>query len=413
MNNKTFICTILFFLAGSFFAAAQPGINSIYSAYGIGDVSIRDMNSYAPMGGVGIAVPSNKILNTNNPASYSSILRGSYIMELSASGKSINYKNETQTFKANDFVINGAALGFSIAKKMGGAVSLKRYSTVEYYTLANRYLNGSNAKLSEDITGSGGLYVASLGVGLKLTKNLSAGVSGGSIFGSVNKKENIYTSTSDGFVVENNSFYNNFYSNAGIQYRIKKGKYNWIIGATLQPTINLIKEDDYYIKDFSDNIVYQEKGKKSSFEYPMQWGLGISAEKNNSMLSADYIQQNWSATKYKGSAFKTTNLQNIAIGFKHTYKQHLYNYVVDGITFMCGVQAERSYIVINNYRVQSYSVSSGITIPSKKGLYNYTLGLKYGQRGQVSYPLVKENFIECNVALSLGNFLNFGGLKYF
>jgi hypothetical protein len=154
-------------------AQSQPGINSIYSSYGIGDVNIRDMNSYTSMGGVGIAIASDKGINGANPASFAFIPYGTYGMDLSFTGKNITYKNESQSFKANDFVINGAAFSFSLSKKAGASVSLKRYSTAEYYILANRYLEGTNSKLSETITGSGGLYLASAGFGVKLGKALS------------------------------------------------------------------------------------------------------------------------------------------------------------------------------------------------------------------------------------------------
>ncbi len=396
------------------YGVAQPGINSIYSAYGIGDVTIRDKNTLAPMGSVGIAISSEKQVNTTNPASLSYIPRGTYIMELAATGSSINYKNENQSFKANDFVINGAALGFSISKKMGGAVSLKRYSNVEYYTTGNRYLEGTNSKLSEDITGNGGIYLATIGMARKFFhNNLSIGISGGSLFGSVNKKETIYTAISDGFIVENNSFYNNFYFNAGMQYSLKKAGYKWTLGATLQPDIKLYRTDDYYIKDFSDNIVYQDNAKKSRFTYPLQWGVGLTAARNNTMFSADYISQNWANTNYSGSSFRATDLQNLAVGFKHTFTRKFYNRTVDGISLMMGAQTEKSYIIINNYPVKSFSGSAGITIPSKQGLYNYTIGITYGQRGKIDYPLVKENFVECNLAISLGNFLNIGGTKYY
>jgi hypothetical protein len=405
-----FILLLAFFSANIY---AQPGINSIYSSYGVGDVMVRDNNSYTSMGGVGVAIASDRMLNCTNPASYAAIPRGSYVTELSFSGKSIQYTNETQSFKSSDFVLNGAALGFSISKKMGGAVSLKRYSEVEYYTLANRFLQGSNSTLAEDITGTGGLYLATAGIGYKLTKNLSLGISGGSIFGSVNKKENIYLSSTSGFTVDNNSFYNNFYSNAGLQLKFRQSGINWIVGSIIQPSIKLNKYDDYSIKDFSGNVLYQETAKHSRFEYPLQWGVGISAQKLFSTISVDYIRQNWGSTNYIGNSFSTKDLQNIAIGYRHTSLRKLYNRYVDGKTWMLGLQHENSYIVINNYQVQSFAATAGITLPSKNGRFNYTFGLKYGQRGKVVYPLVKESFVELNIAISLGNFINVGGAKYF
>lgn len=414
MQYKIFITFASAVLMITYQSYAQPGINSIYSAYGIGDVSVRENNGYASMGGVGVAMPSNKLLNGNNPASYSTIPYGSYVMELSFSGLSIQYKNQTQTFKANDIVVNGAAFGFNISKKIGAAVSLKRFSTVEYYTLADRYVSGTVSKLSEDITGSGGLYLGTVGVGIKATKNLSLGLTGGSIFGSITKKENIYTSSSDGFIIENNSFYNNFYAKAGLQYKFKTRNYKWVLGATLQPSIELTKLDDYKITDFSENVLLTESQKKSKFKYPLQFGTGFAISKNKSILSADYLQQNWGSTGYRGASFSTTNAQNFAVGFMHTYQMKgARNRIQDGITLMCGLQKDKSYIFINKYQVESFAATAGISFPSKNLLYNYTFGLKVGQRGKIYYPLVKENFVELNMSISLKGFLNVGGAKYF
>ena len=392
---------------------AQPGINSIYSAYGIGDVSIRENNSYSSMGGVGIAIASDRALNGANPASYSALPYGSYFMELSIGGKSIQYTNETQAFKSTDLEINGATLGFNISKRMGGAIALKRYSTVEYYTLANKYLQGTNSTLSESITGTGGLYLASAAVGYRLTKNLSLGLSGGSIFGTINKTENIYVSSSSGYTVVTKSFYNKLYSSAGLQFKFKAAGVNWILGSVVQPSVQLNRYDNFSINDFASNELYKDSTTLNKFKYPLQWGAGISAQKLRNTISFDYIQQNWGSTNYYGNSFYAKNLQNFAVGFKHTAIRKLFNRYVDGKSLMLGVQHELSYIVINDYQVQSTSASVGLNLPSKNGRYNYTLGLKYGQRGKIAYPLVKESFLEFNLNISLGNFINVGGAKYF
>ncbi len=392
---------------------AQPGINSIYSAYGIGDVSIRENNSYFSMGGVGIAITSDKMLNGANPASYAAIPYGSYSMELSVGAKNIQYTNPTQSFSTNDLEINGATLGFNISKRMGGAIALKRYSTVEYSIETSKYLQGTNTSLTENITGTGGLYLATAAVGYNLTKNLSVGVSGGSIFGTIATTENIFITPSSGFSTVTSSFYNKLYTNAGFQLKVKAAGINWILGSVIQPSIQLNRYDDFSITDLSGNPLYQDSTTLNKFKYPLQWGSGITAQKSHSTISFDYIQQNWGATNYFGNSFYTKNLQNFAIGYKHSTTRKLFNRYVEGRSFMLGVQHELSYIVINGYQVQSTSATAGVNFPSKNGRYNYTLGFKYGQRGEIATPLVKESFLELNLNISLANFINVGGAKYF
>ncbi|MFT4024814.1 MAG: hypothetical protein QM664_13645 [Flavihumibacter sp.] len=89
---------------------AQKGINSIYSAYGIGDVQLRDYNGYNGMGGLGVSMPSVTTLNELNPASYGSLPNSRLILELSLTGKSVTYTSRDNQFNAGDFGIKGYCL---------------------------------------------------------------------------------------------------------------------------------------------------------------------------------------------------------------------------------------------------------------------------------------------------------------
>ena len=393
-------------------AWAQPGINSIYSAYGIGDVNIRDWNANTAMGGLGIAMKSDKTLNSLNPASYSTINKGKYMFELSFSGRSLNYINETQNVPAKDLTLNGASLGFNIVKNWGMAIGLKRYSAIDYKTTASRYIIGTNTKLDETIEGTGGLNQAYWGNGFQITKGLSLGVTGGFIWGSANRKENIYTSSTEGLVIEQNTFYNKLYVNAGLQYQFKTGGLSWTLGGTFQPGMNLNKTQDSYIKDMADATLLEDKGRVTAFKYPLQMGGGITVQKGASTLGFDYIQQNWSSTGYKGTGFRTTNLQNFALGYKHTWQRKTPYGWLDGPSLMAGIQQDLSYIIINNRQVKTLAGSVGAILPSKNGMYNYTLALRYGERGNAIYPMVKEKFVDLTLNVSLAGFFYLGGRKY-
>lgn len=385
---------------------AQKGLNSIYSAYGIGDVELRDYNPYSGMGGVGVAMGSEKTLNSLNPASFATLQKNKFMFELSFAGKSATYINENQRIPAGDFSVKRAAFGISLFKNVGTVIGLKRYSTVEYLTVGNRYVLGTDSKLEEEIEGSGGLNQFYFANGFSIKKNLRLGISVGYLFGSVNRNELIYTSSTTGLKVTNGVYYNKMSLQGGLQYAFKTGSYKWTIGGTYQPRIILNKTTDNYITDMSDVKIAEDKAIVGTFHYPEQFSGGVMVKKGAWGVSADYIQQSWGKTGYKGNGFTTTTATNFAVGANYTFTRNHYFYgKSDGVVLSAGFVRDLSYLIVNGRQISSNAGTIGLSIPSKNSLYNYYVGLKAGKRGEAVYPLVKENFVEFHFNFSLSNFL--------
>ncbi|MBZ5855637.1 hypothetical protein [Flavihumibacter profundi] len=393
--------------------SAQSGLNSIYSAYGIGDVQARDYSGYTGMGGLGIALPSEKTLNDINPASYGSYPSNQLMLELSLGGKSVNYVNSTQNIHAGDFTIREASMGISLFKHLGTSFGIKRYSAVDYYTMGNHYLIGTESQLSSHITGTGGLYQFYLSNGVKIGKHLSLGLTVGYLSGSVNKMESIAISAGDSIFVEKNTLYQNFIFNSGIQYQFKTGQLKWIAGGIFQPQATLNTTEDNTIADRSGNKLVQENSRLGDFEYPVQWGAGLTMVKDYWKFGVDFIGQNWSSVNYAGKGFQTTSSGNWAAGFSYSRPKKTLFRTVEGTTYSAGLNYENSYLVINGHQIKSYAGTIGLSLPSQNGLYQYHFNLKVGQRGESTYPLVKEKFVEFNASFSLSSLIYTGGRKYY
>lgn len=391
---------------------AQSGLNSIYSAYGIGDVNIRDYTGFSGMGGLGVAMPSTNTLNDLNPASYGSFPLSRLMLELSFGGKSVNYVNSTQNISAGDFTVRKAALGFSLFRNWGTSFGIKRYSDVEYYTLGNRFLLGTNSKLTSEIKGNGGLYEFFFSNGLKLGKHLNLGLTMGYLSGSVNRKETINTDGSQGVVVDKNDFYQNFYFNTGFQYKFKTGDYSWILGGTFQPQRSLNKTEDNTIQDLNGNTLVQQASILGKFNFPVQWGGGLTMLADDWKIGVDYIGQNWQSVHYAGPGFQTTNSGNWAAGVSYGQPRKTVFGMMDGPTYSAGLNYDQSYLVINGQQIKTIAGTIGISLPSRSGFYQYHFGLKAGQRGSKTYPMVRENFVEFNANISLSSLIYTGGRKY-
>jgi hypothetical protein len=386
--------------------------NSIYSAYGVGDINIRDWNAYTSMGGVGIALKSERTLNELNPASYSALTNHRYILELAAAGTSVNYISKDDNQQATDFNIKRAAFGMNLFKHVGTVFGIRKFSTVAYQTYASRYIEGSSSSVLEKIKGTGGINQLFISNSYAIGKHLSLGVSTGLLFGSVNKQELVYFNSGDGVNIETNNYYSGAFINTGVQYAFKTGKTIWTIGGTFQPSLKLNDEATSEIKDLSDNVLRESSTSSSKFQYPSQLAGGIAIKRGGSTIGVDYMHQDWASVNYKGASFTTTNLQNLAAGYSFTfYKNGVYG-PVERASIMAGFQRELSYLVINNNQLNSWSGSLGVNFPSRNGMFNYTLGVRAGQRGEVAYPLVKEKFVDFTLNVSLGSLFYTGGRKY-
>jgi len=404
--------TVLYFTIAVNFAEAQSGLNSVYSAYGIGDVQLRDYNGYGGMGGLGVAMPSINTLNDINPASYGYFTRNRLMMELSMGGKSVQYITSNQNIPAGDFTMQKAAMGINIFRNWGASFGIKRYSNIDYLTIGDRYLLGTESKLTSQIEGHGGLYNFYFSNGFRIGKRLSVGLTVGYLSGSSNRSEEVLNNSATDVTVEKNVFYQNFLLNSGVQYQFKTGKLSWIAGATFQPQRTLTTTEDNYIKDGSGNTLIEQNAKAGSFDYPVQWSAGLTMLKKEWKFGVDYIAQEWSSVNYSGNGFQTKNAGNWSAGISYSKPKNTVFGYVDGLTYNVGFNRDLSYLVINGEQIKSTAGTVGISAPSRNGLYQYHFSVKAGQRGKSTYPLVKEKFVEFNMNLSLSSVLYTGGRKY-
>jgi hypothetical protein len=392
---------------------AQKKTNSIFSAYGIGDYDMRDNNAYYGMGATGAALPSDRSINTLNPAALADIAGYRLQLELGISGRQTSVlTGSNERLTTGDLGMKRAAVGLNLVNRVGTAFTLKRLSEVEYLTSGIKGLNGTTTTYPVEIEGSGGLYEAAIQNGVNLTKNLQLGFSLGYLFGSVNRKQTIATTASSAVVVEDNDYYNHLSFNSGLLYRFNTGKIGWALGGTFQPGLTLNKTNDNYIKDQSGNILNQNETKTSGFRMPVKWSAGLAAGIDRWRLTADYIRQNWSATGYKGVGFTTRDAGSLAGGISYQLTKKSYYGLEDGLTFYGGFIHEKSYLDFYSYRLTSTAGTAGVTFPTMHGLYRFSLGLKVGERGTAVYPLVKETFAELLLNISLNTFMLKGGHKY-
>lgn len=378
-------------------AVAQKGINSLYSAYGIGDVEQRDYSRNFGVSSSGIARRSDYFLNDLNPASYSAIPRQHFMFDVSLRAQSINYKDAgTLNLQAGDVNIKRLALGFKATNRWGISAGFSPYSTVDYKLISTTFIDGT--PLVTTTEGTGGINKAYISNGVKITKNLSVGVSGNFLFGPINTTTNVGGDTVS-TRIERYAFNANF--NTGIQYTGKIKNWQLGVGATYRFKTDMNYQNKLIILNSSSTVLFTDEQDKSTFKIPEQYGVGFSVGNGTINWLADYRTEKWSKAGNKTTNYTLVNSERYSTGLEYAFHRTYYNQTVEGIIAQVGFAYYNSNLVVNNNQVKDISATAGISIPSRSGALRYYVGIEVGQRGTTSGGLIKETFINGVLHFSL------------
>ena len=73
------------------------------------------------------------------------------------------------------------------------------------------------------------------------------------------------------------------------------------------------------------------------------------------------------------------------------------------MVYRAGIHFENTGLKINNESINEFGISFGVGLPVGSFFSNANLGIEVGQRGTTNQNLVKENFINLQISLSLND----------
>lgn len=391
--------TVAFLLLISGRAAAQKGVNSLYSAFGIGDLEERDYNRSFGVGSAGIARPSGQFLNELNPASYSAMPMQMFYFEASMTGKSVTYNTSKETQSAGDIAFKRFAVGFKVHERWGIGIGLMPYSRVDYKLLNTTAIEGMSENVRNAIDGSGGLNRFYISNAWRITKHLSAGVSSAVVFGPISTVDSL---ANNEVHTASNLYYRNLSFTAGLQYQGRIGDWALGAGATYRLATTLHGSGDLSIRSSDETILYQDESTAAAYKLPAQLGFGFSATSGQLTFLADYKRQDWKGLNAGKSTFQYQDAVRYAGGVEYAFKhQDFYGRETEGAVLQLGAAFHKNYISVKAQSLEDFSVSAGLSLPSRTGHLRYYLGLEAGQRGVTAQGLVQENYLNVVLHLSL------------
>ncbi|CAM1371922.1 hypothetical protein [Tenacibaculum xiamenense] len=417
---KRFILGIL--TLGTTTIVAQRNSASPYSYFGIGENFDQLTVEQSSMGGIGVAMKDTYHLNFTNPAANADLRVTTYAIGGSLSFLTLKESNGSSSGKSTN--LRYIALGLPLGKKMGLTVGLQPFSSVGYGLLNSTYSGDDLLEISR-FTGSGGTNRLYAGFGAYLFKGFSVGAEASFIFGNIennifNQKNNVSLGTK--YEEELNIRGGQF--KFGAQYETElKNKLKFNTGATVVLESDLSAtgserlysltlsntgieqgRDTLYTRNISGNITMPYK---AAFGVGLgktdKWYVGINQEFRKAITTSNGINTATNGYQYESG-------RKLSMGGYYIPKINSISSYWDRVTYRAGVRFEKLGVLVdglgtgqNLTSIDDFGINIGIGLPLPKLLSNVNLGFEYGQRGTINNNLVKENYFNMKLSLSLNS----------
>jgi len=393
---------------------AQKNNSSPYTFFGIGDESTQKTVEEISMGQIGVAFNSPFQFTMSNPASYASLQYTVYT--LAGVNRGIKIDDGSVTGKSSSAGLSYLAIAMPLGVKGGLSFGIQPNTTVGYSILQSLYDTEGNLTSLNTFEGDGGTNKVYLGFGYTLAKNLNFGIQGNYIFGSIessilNRRDGVQLSTK----YETSSKVKGLEWKAGFQYDAPiNDKLTLKTGATVDFGKDLNNEGQEYLYTIvnvpdavlpKDTIVNSEyngvitKPMVSTVSVGLgqnnKWYLGLEYSFKDALKFSDgFLNQNNNISYGKGN--------RVSFGGYYTPKIGSVTSYWDRATYRAGLNLQQTGLLVDNQKVNDFGISFGVGLPiGQQGQSNVNIGFEFGQRGKVQENLIKENYFNFRLSLTL------------
>ena len=404
---------LIVFILFSVITTAQERTSSPYSFYGIGLNTFKGSVENKSMGGLSIFSDSIHV-SLQNPAGFGRLRLTTYT--IGASNSSVQVKSETESGKTNNTSLDYLAIGIP-AKKFGFAFGLIPYSAVGYNILDRDV----DARTAARYSGKGGLNRVFLSGGYSFNENISIGAEVNYNFGNIqNKNIFIQEGLQYGSREINRSDLSGFNFKIGLDYeRMLNESLQFKFGAYYTPESDLKAQNQRELA----TILFSSTGgevaadkrdielEDSDLTLPSSWTAGAGIGKPRKwFLGVEYTntaESNFSNRSFslEGATYDAASKYKIGGYYIPNYNS-LTSYM-SRIVYRGGFRMEETGLSLQGEPIDEFGMSFGVGLPvgnrATDFFSNVNIGIEYGQRGTTNSGLIKENFFNAMISLSLND----------
>lgn len=408
--------TLFVFVLSSAIITAQKNNTSPYSFFGIGEETSYKTVEEIHMGEIGVAYKNPLKLSFSNPASLASLRLTNY--SLGVESKLLRITDGTNSGSASSSALSYLALGFPVSEKAAFSFGLQPNTTVGY-SLTEEFRDDEDTLTEVNLyTGEGGTNKVFAGFGINLFKDFNVGIEGSYIFGNIenkllNRRDEVILAT----MHKTKSTLKGFNVRIGAQYDTKLNeKLMLSTGAVIDLESNLKNEGNEYLYTLVNTSTDIESPRdtlvnnsiNSTIKKPLRTTLGLGiGEENKWYAGVEYSFQN--ALNFEDGILNSNTKisyaksSRISLGGFYTPKYNSISNYWQRVTYRAGVKYKETGLVVDNTSINDFGMSFGVGLPVGQQLSNLNLGLEFGKRGEKNNGLVKENYINLRLSLTLND----------
>jgi hypothetical protein len=411
---------LVFLLITSIAITAQRTSSSPYSFFGAGEEFTPVTVEQSAMGGIGVAYSHYKYLNFTNPAAYADLRYATYAFGVLNNKLTIDNGSGKQS--SNSTSLSYFTLGIPLGKKAGMSFGIQPVSSVGY-SLTNTVLDldGEIAEVSL-FSGDGGVSRVYTSFGVKLFKELSLGIEADYSFGNIeNSITNQIADVSLATKYKESTQVRGGSVTLGAQFKKQINKDLILsVGTTYKIGNDLKVTGDEYLYSLtfagSGGEIGRDTISQSSisgnYKLPLKtilgaglgkhdkWYVGLEYESQKAIETTGFLNTTNAAYVYGES-------NRFSLGGFYLPKINSISSYWERVTYRAGVRVENSGLLVdgsgfnNNYTaIDDFGISFGLGLPMKQ-LSSINLGFEFGKRGTTENNLIKENYFNFRLSLSL------------
>ena len=387
---------------------------SLYSRYGIGELTSFASSQAQALGGASTALYSYNYMNFSNPATWSRqtlvrIAVGAQFDQLRA--RDAVGRNKQLTRGSFNALQVGLPL---LSGKLGLGISYEPYSRIHYEVSTSGTLvsqREGNFSYQVHHGGSGGLHQARIGFGLKLTPWASVGASTDFLFGIIEEsRRTIYAN--ENLLETNLTGSTRLFGvtpSAGVSVWFDGQDYEFVLAAsgTLPATLDGTRTQTLGESLNLDTLGTSDKGK---IKLPARLRGGLSLRyQNRWLITTEIRHEPWSTVSNSTpfAAFESANLRDrtrysMGVEFIPAGTSVQAGYF-SRTAYRLGVYRDKLYVSpVANRNVMVTAITGGFGLPTLFLGTRLDISFEIGTRGATDYNLIRDRFIGVSATLNIG-----------
>ena len=390
-------------------AWAQNATSSPSSRFGYGELNNNLPGAYRAMGGVGVGMRSNKVINPAQPASYTACDSLTFMFDIAGSLLYTNYGDANGTTNRMNGNLEYMTLQFPLWRRyIAMSVGINPYSAVGYKFALNDSLKQDDPTLPGDeyvyhhtkaYSGEGGFTQVYGGLSFNICDWVALGANIYYMFGDVTQRRSLHFTNAalDSVSQVDNLNANSLRLRYGMQLFHTFGKHTINLGAVYEHKQAFSRMSYEQLETTTNDTVATMSG---GFEMPMMYGVGLSYDYANRLLvGVDYQFQDWAHASYFGEDKGLNSRHRWAVGLEYRNDPTSRKYV-DRMLWRVGANYATSYT--NSYNQPELGVSLGVGLPLRTTGTVINTTLEYGRRGGSN--VLTENYLRFVINVSISEY---------